>query len=115
MLDAFRRATKRAIYSLLDILAPDVVAVSDGGGVMQAARAPVVGADKVAHILCRIAPAASLQPAQVNGDPLSIIRIKGEIDTVIAVRIDGGRIAGLYAVRNPQKLSHMERETILRR
>jgi len=37
------------------------------------------------------------------------------IDTVLAVRIDGGLIAGLYAVRNPQKLSHMEQETTLRR
>jgi hypothetical protein len=38
-----------------------------------------------------------------------------EIDTVIAVRIDNGLITGLYAVRNPEKLSHMERETALRR
>lgn len=34
---------------------------------------------------------------------------------MIAVRIDDGRITGLYAVRNPEKLSHMEQETILRR
>jgi RNA polymerase sigma-70 factor (ECF subfamily) len=33
----------------------------------------------------------------------------------MAVRIDDGLITGLYAVRNPQKLSHMERETSLRR
>ncbi|MGH8860397.1 MAG: RNA polymerase subunit sigma-24, partial [Jatrophihabitantaceae bacterium] len=37
------------------------------------------------------------------------------IDTVLAVRIDDGLITGLYAVRNPEKLSHMEREIILRR
>ena len=39
----------------------------------------------------------------------------GEIDTVLAVRIDDGLITGLYAVRNPEKLSHMEQETSLRR
>ena len=33
----------------------------------------------------------------------------------MAVRIDGGLVTGLYAVRNPEKLSHMERETALRR
>jgi hypothetical protein len=44
-----------------------------------------------------------------------IIRIDGEIDTVIAVRIDDGLVTGLYAVRNPAKLSHMEQETTLRR
>jgi RNA polymerase sigma-70 factor (ECF subfamily) len=44
-----------------------------------------------------------------------IVRLNGAIDTVMAVRIDDGRIAGLYAVRNPEKLSYMERETALRR
>jgi hypothetical protein len=44
-----------------------------------------------------------------------IIRLNGELDTVIAVRIDDGLITGLYAVRNPEKLSRMERETALGR
>jgi hypothetical protein len=34
---------------------------------------------------------------------------------VVTAHIDGGRITGLYAVRNPEKLSHMERETTLQR
>ena len=34
---------------------------------------------------------------------------------VMAVRIDDGLITGLYAVRNPEKLSRIERETALRR
>jgi RNA polymerase sigma-70 factor (TIGR02957 family) len=115
-LEAFRRAVETGdLQSLLDTLAPDVVFLSDGGGVKQAALAPVAGAGPVARILGRIGAAASLQPAQVNGCPALIIRLNGEIDTVIAVRIDGGLITGLYAVRNPEKLSHMERETTLRR
>ena len=44
-----------------------------------------------------------------------ILRQGGEIDTVIAVRIDDGLITGLYAARNPEKLSHMEQEATLRR
>ena len=79
---------------------------------------PVVGADRVARLLAaglgKIAK-MSLQPAQVNGYPALILRRGGEIDTVVAVRIDDGLITGLYAVRNPEKLSHMERETTLRR
>ena len=82
---------------------------------MQAALAPVVGASSVTHVLSRIAATASLQPSHVNGYPALILRINGEIDTVMAVRIDDGLITGLYAVRNPEKLSHMERETALRR
>jgi RNA polymerase sigma-70 factor (TIGR02957 family) len=119
-LDAFRRAAETGdLQSLLDILAPDVVALSDGGGVVQAVPAPVVGAGKVARLLTaglrRIAATASLQPAQVNGYPALILRLNGAIDTVIAVRIDDGLITGLYAVRNPEKLSHMQQETTLRR
>ena len=115
-LEAFQRAIETGdLQRLLDILAPDVVFLGDGGGVVPAALAPVAGADTVAHILGRVAAAASLQPAQVNGYPALIIRLNGEIDTVIAVRIDGGLITGLYAVRNPEKLSHMEQETTLRR
>jgi RNA polymerase sigma-70 factor (TIGR02957 family) len=115
-LAAFQRAVETGdMQRLLDILAPDVALLADGGGVVQAALAPVVGASTVAHVLGRIAAAASLQPAQVNGNPAVIVRLNGEIDTVMAVRIDDGLITGLYAVRNPEKLSHMERETALRR
>jgi RNA polymerase sigma-70 factor (TIGR02957 family) len=115
-IEAFRRAIDTGdLQRLLDILAPDVVLLSDGGGVVQAALAPVVGASSVTRVLGRIAATASLQAAHVNGYPALILRINGDIDTVMAVRIDGGLITRLYAVRNPEKLSHMQRETALRR
>ncbi|MEU7895897.1 RNA polymerase sigma-70 factor [Nonomuraea sp. NPDC049152] len=115
-LEAFQRAVETGdLQRLLDILAPDVVLLGDGGGIKQTALAPVVGADRVAQVLTRIRAAASLQPAQVNGYPALILRLDGEVDTVVAVRIDDGLITGLYAVRNPEKLSHMERETALHR
>jgi RNA polymerase sigma-70 factor (TIGR02957 family) len=119
-LEAFQRATETGnLQGLLDILAPDVVFLGDGGGVKEAVRRPIVGADRVARMLAtglgRIAAMASLQPAQVNGYPALILRQGGEVDTVLAVRMDDGLITGLYAVRNPEKLSHMERETALGR
>src|SRR5919204_49774 len=81
-LEAFQRAAETGdLQRLLDILAPDVVFLGDGGGIVQAVRAPVVGAGKVARLLAvglgRIA-AASLQPAQVNGYPALILRLDGE-------------------------------------
>jgi hypothetical protein len=66
-------------------------------------------------IPARLAVPVSLRPAQVNGHPALVILQDGEIDTVVAVRIDDGRITGLYAVRNPEKLSHMRRTTTLSR
>ncbi|BDT92539.1 MULTISPECIES: RNA polymerase sigma-70 factor [Nocardia] len=118
-LAAFQRAVETGdLQNLLDILAPDVVLLGDGGGVVQATLSPVVGADRVARVLAaglgRLA-AAARQPAQVNGYPALILRRDGEIDTVVALRIDDGLVTGLYAVRNPEKLSRMQRETVLSR
>jgi RNA polymerase sigma-70 factor (ECF subfamily) len=117
-LEAFQRAAQTGdLRRLLDILAPDVVFLGDGGGVVQAVSRPVVGVDRVARLLAvglgRISAAGSLQPAQVNGYPALVLRVDGVIDTVLAVRIDNGLITGLYAVRNPEKLSHMEQEANL--
>ena len=119
-IDAFQRTVETGdLQHLLDILAPDVVFLGDGGGVVQAVLKPIVGADRVARLLAaglgRIATEMSLHPAQVNGYPALVFRANGEIDTVLAVRIDDGLITGLYAVRNPEKLSHMEQETALHR
>ncbi|WP_225824522.1 RNA polymerase sigma-70 factor [Streptomyces naphthomycinicus] len=118
-LEAFRRAVETGdLQRLLDILAPDVVFLGDGGGVAQAALEPVVGAARVASLsagLTRFGAAGVLEPAEVNGYPALILRRDGEIDTVVAVRIDDGRVTGLYAVRNPEKLSRVARATVLSR
>ncbi|HVW42174.1 MAG TPA: RNA polymerase sigma-70 factor [Amycolatopsis sp.] len=119
-LEAFQRAVDTGdLQGLLDILAPDVVLLGDGGGVKQAVPKPVVGAAKVARLLAaglgRVADAVSMRPVHVNGYPALLLLLDGEIDTVMAVRIDEGLITGLYAVRNPEKLSHMRQETTLRR
>ncbi|MEU6424109.1 RNA polymerase sigma-70 factor [Streptomyces spiralis] len=117
VLEAFQQAVETGdLQSLLDILAPDVVLLGDGGGVVQAVPAPVVGARRVAELaagLGRFGAAASLRPAQVNGYPALILRLDGEIDTVVAVHVDDGLITGLYAVRNPVKLSRVEQATTL--
>ena len=119
-LEAFRRAVETGdLQGLLDLLAPDVVLLGDGGGVRQAVPRPVTGAGRVARLLAvglpRIGGQVSADPVQINGCPALIIRIDGEIDDVVAVRIDDGRITGLYVVRNPEKLSRVGRVTDLRR
>ncbi|MFF3782219.1 RNA polymerase sigma-70 factor [Streptomyces sp. NPDC001933] len=118
-LDAFRRATETGdLQGLLDILAPDVVLMGDGGGIKQAVLHPVVGVDKVARLLAtgldRVTE-VSLLPAQINAYPALIVRLDGVLDTVITLRIAGGLVSAVYAVRNPEKLSHMAQETALRR
>ncbi|MCX5417328.1 RNA polymerase sigma-70 factor [Streptomyces sp. NBC_00059] len=115
-LEAFRRAVETGdLQGLLDVIAPDVVLLTDGGGAVRAALEPVVGADRVIEVLRRISAAASLRPVQVNGHPALIVRLDGGTDTVLAMRVDDGLITGLYAVRNPEKLSWIERETAVSR
>ncbi|PXX54722.1 RNA polymerase sigma-70 factor (ECF subfamily) [Nocardia tenerifensis] len=119
-LAAFQHALETGeMGHLLDILAPDVVFLGDGGGVKQAILHPVHGADEVARLLAggfeRIRATMTVEAALVNGAPALVFRLDGEVDTVIALHVDDGLIAGLYSVRNPAKLSHMEHATTLRR
>ncbi|MEV0716799.1 RNA polymerase sigma-70 factor [Asanoa sp. NPDC050611] len=119
-LSAFQRAVSTGdLQGLLDILAPDVVALSDGGGVRHALLRPIVGAAKLGRLLAavwhrRIA-GRSFEPIQVNGGPGLLVRENGKVDGVVALRISNGFVTGLYNVRNPAKLSHVERETALSR
>ncbi|NRQ40724.1 RNA polymerase sigma-70 factor [Nonomuraea sp. NN258] len=116
VLKAFQRAVETGeLQRLLDVLAPDVVLLADSGGLKRAAATPIVGAGEVALVLGRISAVATLHPAQVNGHPALIVRIDGELDAVLTMRFEAGLITGLYAVRNPEKLSHMDRETTVSR
>jgi RNA polymerase sigma-70 factor (TIGR02957 family) len=117
-LGAFQRAIETGdLQSLVDVLAPDVVMLSDGGGVKQALLRPISGANRVARMLGlglpRLVGEVSVEAVQINGGPALIIRIDDEIDSVVAARIDDGRITGLYVVRNPEKLSRLQHETTL--
>lgn len=100
------------VDQLLEVLAPDVVLRSDGGGVVSAARRPVEGAEHVARFflgIMRQAPAElSISLERVNGT-LGIVgrRPDGTADTAFALEVDGGRIAAIYGLRNPEKLAHL--------
>ncbi|MER5896947.1 RNA polymerase sigma-70 factor [Streptomyces sp. NPDC001876] len=120
-LTAFQQALETGdLRGLLGMIAPEVVLLTDGGGVVPAALEPVVGADEVAGVLARIVlglgeSRMALRPTQVNGHPALLLCLGDEVDSVLAVRIEEGRIISLYAVRNPEKLSRMNRETAVGR
>ena len=117
-LESFQRALETGdLQGLLDVLAPDVVLVSDGGGVKQAALRPVIGAEKVVRMfvggLGKAGGTLTADPTVVNGNPALLLRLDGEIDGVMAIRVEDARITGLYYVRNPEKLSRVTSETLL--
>ncbi|GAA3959685.1 RNA polymerase sigma-70 factor [Actinoplanes auranticolor] len=118
VLAAFQRALEtRDLQGLLDVLAPDVVLLSDGGGVKQAAVRPVVGAEKVVRFaaggLGKVQGLITTEPTVVNGSPALLVRLDGDLDGIMAIRVEDDRIAGLYYVRNPQKLTRVTAETTL--
>ena len=95
-------------------LAPDAVCVSDGGAHKRAARRPVVGAERVARFLINTSrkeydPAgASFAYATINGAPGIVVSVDGEVDFAATFdAADDGRIAGIWLVRNPEKLGHL--------
>jgi RNA polymerase sigma-70 factor, ECF subfamily len=104
------------IQSLMDVLAPDVVLVTDGGGVKKAALRPILGRDKVVRFLDAVSDgAASADVVVVNGAPALRVMIGGELDTVASILVEDGLVVGLYAVRNPSKLARLDAVTALTR
>jgi RNA polymerase sigma-70 factor (ECF subfamily) len=104
-------ANEGNLAGLMEILSADVVAVSDGGGKRTSARRPVYGADRVARFAIGIArkePIARIELAEVNGQPgFLFLSRSGRVTTAAVLEEADGRIAAVYAVRNPEKLRHI--------
>jgi RNA polymerase sigma-70 factor (ECF subfamily) len=103
------------VDGLLNVLAPDVVAIGDGGGLAPAARLPIQGARRVAKSLLLVAgtEGISVHPIWINGALAIAIEHEGKLHAVTSVRVDGGRVTALYGVNNPEKLTRVDRETQL--
>jgi RNA polymerase sigma-70 factor (TIGR02957 family) len=106
------------LQGLMDVLAPDVVLVADGGGLAPAARRPVEGSERVASFLVlfpQFAPDAQIATLLLNGAVAVWIDPAGELNTAVTFVFEGGRIARIYAIRNPDKLGRLEHVAELRR
>lgn len=114
---AFLMAAQQGdIAGLVTMLAPDAVAISDGGGIVSAARRPVYGADRVARFLAGFVTKAARMDIQVdvdfavcNGLPGVLVRTDGELVLVMLVEVDEGVIRSVYLLRNPNKLARVGR------
>ena len=106
------------LQGLLDVLSPDVVLITDGGGKKQAALRPIHGVEKVLRFLSAVMPddgTASASATVVNGSPGLRLLLGAELDTIATMRVDDGKVTGLYLVRNPDKLGRMAEEVGLAR
>ncbi|MDQ0581829.1 RNA polymerase sigma factor SigJ [Streptomyces rishiriensis] len=106
------------LHELMEVMAPDVVLIADGGGIAPAVQAPVHGVESVAALLARAGrPAvAAFETTTVwlNGAPAGRFEIEGE-PTVVSVVVEDGLITRVYLMRNPRKLTRLDEPAELAR
>ncbi|MGW2486541.1 RNA polymerase sigma-70 factor [Streptomyces sp. NPDC001606] len=113
VVDRFLAALRTGkVQDLMDVLAPDVVFVADGGGRASAAPAPLHGAALVAAVLAR--PGRTVTPVWLNGAPAARIESDGQ-RAAVTLEVADGRITRIHAVANPGKLTRLHRPTALAR
>lgn len=99
------------LAGLMALLSDDIVLTSDGGGKVAAAQRPVVGAANVARLLLgltkRMPEGASVKPCTVNNGPGLAIYQANKPLVVFSFQLVAGRIQNIYAIVNPDKLSHL--------
>ncbi|MEU8226433.1 RNA polymerase sigma-70 factor [Kribbella sp. NPDC048915] len=95
------------VDQVLELLAPDAVLISDGGGKKRAALRPIQGADKIARWMLAVVednPGFEVRVLHLNDDLAFVAYYDDEPDTVTFLKTDGDRITELYLIRNPDKL-----------
>jgi RNA polymerase sigma-70 factor (ECF subfamily) len=100
------------VEQVMQLLAPDIVMLSDGGPEQHAARRPIVGPYRVARLMVNLArrvPAdADVQLMDVNGAPGTVLRIEGRPALVFSFSFDAdGRVRRIFGQFNPDKLRHV--------
>jgi RNA polymerase sigma-70 factor (TIGR02957 family) len=108
--------TSGDLQGLVEVLAPDVVLIADGGGLVRAARKPLIGAERVVAFLARVADLSDLMAttAWINGMPGARFNVAGD-DTAVSLVIESDLITRIYAIRNPNKLGRLDEVAELRR
>jgi RNA polymerase sigma-70 factor (ECF subfamily) len=100
--------------ALAAMLAEDARAISDGGGLVTAARKEVRGRDAVARFLVGLGrkggggPGVAYEPAWLNGSFGLVARDGGRIVVAVVLEMDGDRITAVCLTRNPEKLSRLD-------
>ena len=113
LVSAFVTAARSGdLQSLMGLLADDVRLTTDGGGKVPAALNVIEGADRTARFVVGavskgLPEGSIIRLAQINGLPgLIAHRPDGSVQSV-AFEIADNRVRAIYAVSNPEKLSHL--------
>jgi len=113
LLERFQQAATSGDVGVLEaLLSADVVLHTDGGGKAPALPNLVQGANNVARAIVggitRLTPRNLVQRiVQINGEPGIVTYLNGRPFGVFTIQIREGHIAAVYAITNPDKLSHL--------
>lgn len=96
------------------LLADHVELISDGGGKASAALNVLVGNDRIARLLAGIAlknphpDDTRFEIVTINGAPALAVYLAGRLEQTMSFDLDAERrIAGIYVMRNPDKLANV--------
>jgi RNA polymerase sigma-70 factor (ECF subfamily) len=109
----FAAAAGGDLAALLELLAPDVTMVGDGGGKAWAAARPFHGPLQVARFMLGLARrgpkmGASVELTWVNGQPGAVTHdAEGRVINVFALDIADGKVQAVRSIINPDKLHHL--------
>jgi RNA polymerase sigma-70 factor (TIGR02957 family) len=106
------------VQELMEVLAPDVVLIADGGGLATAIRVPLHGADAVAKLLARANQAAATVETTtvwLNAAPAARVEFDGELGAAVSLVIENGLVTRIYVMRNPRKLARLDETADLAR
>jgi RNA polymerase sigma factor (sigma-70 family) len=106
VVDAFLAASREGDFeALLAVLDPEVVARSDGAGVLNGA-AETVGAEAVARIFVGRAKAA--RPALVDGRPGLAWLQGGQVRVAFAFVVEGERVTSIDLIADPDRIRELD-------
>jgi RNA polymerase sigma-70 factor, ECF subfamily len=114
LLGAFLSAAQKGdLTGLKEIFAEDVVSITDGGGIVGAARIPVLGRERVAKFISAFASHfwtdVTLSWVQVNGKFSVLIVRGGLVIALVTVEASPLGIDRILWVMNPAKLTSIAR------
>jgi RNA polymerase sigma-70 factor (ECF subfamily) len=110
VVDAFVRASRDGdLEALLAVLDPDVVLRVDGGAAADARSVVIRGVEAVAAQALEFRNLATFaRPVLVNGAMGAVVVREGRPFSVIAFRIDAGRIMELDIVTDPEQMARLD-------
>ena len=97
------------VDGLISLMSDDVVAITDGGGVVSAAIQPVYDPSRIATVIMHLVQKnLQLEDVQIsfeglNGGVSLLILQHAEFHSATTLSIENGKIKAIYVLRNPEK------------